>query len=127
MLELAERLESRMPPGIATMIWFYNKEGADLDLTMCSNEDTAGTLRILRAAIAQLIRQDGGADPANERWYDAGDGPRADYLVSSASVTRMGNHDRVRLWNRGGHAGELVVLAGDGARIALGFGLEPRP
>ena len=127
MRQLAEHVEAQLPPGIATMFWFYNKTGRHLDLNMCSNEDTAGTLRILRASIMVLLRQDGGADPANETWYQADDGPGSNHLVSSASVTRTGNHDRVRIWNRGGLAGELVVAAGDGASIALGFGLEPRP
>jgi hypothetical protein len=71
-------------------------------------------------------RQEAPVPPTTSR-YQAGDGPASSYLVSSASVTRIGNHDRVRIWNRGGLAGELTVVAGDGARIALGFGLEPRP
>lgn len=46
------------------------------------------------------------------------------YVVSSARVERVGAHDRLRIWNRGALAGELVVNAGDGESIAARvFGL----
>lgn len=46
------------------------------------------------------------------------------YLVSSVKVERRGGHDHVQLWNRGGFAGELVLLAGDGAALASRLNLE---
>lgn len=39
-------------------------------------------------------------------------------LVTSVVVDAGPGHDRVRVWNRHGLAGELVVSAGDGAAIA---------
>ncbi len=53
-------------------------------------------------------------------------GPPSDHLISFATVKRLGAHDRVRVWNRGGLAGELVVVAGDGERIAQAHGLVER-
>lgn len=44
--------------------------------------------------------------------------------VSSAEVEQGPAHDRIRIWNRGGLAGELVVTSGDGERIAKQLGLE---
>ena len=38
-------------------------------------------------------------------------------VVSAVRVETVGGHDRIRIWNRGGFAGELVVRAGDGPRI----------
>lgn len=125
MLQLAERLESEMPKGIGTMVWFYNTDGADLDVTMCcAHESASETLRILRATTTKLLREEGGGDSKNERWYTApaGGSPSA-HLVSSAAVTVMGGHERVRLWNRGGLAGELVVVAGDAAALVEQLGL----
>jgi predicted protein tyrosine phosphatase len=39
-------------------------------------------------------------------------------VVSSVRVASGAVHDRVSVWNRGAHAGELVVLTGDGATVA---------
>jgi len=39
-------------------------------------------------------------------------------LISSVRVEHGPRHDRVRVWNRGGLAGVLVVDAGDGNAIA---------
>ncbi len=39
-------------------------------------------------------------------------------LISSVIVVRGVAHDVVRVWNRGGLAGELVVTKGDGDDIA---------
>lgn len=59
-----------------------------------------------------------------ERWFEQpGDDAPSAHLISSATVMRIGIHDRVRLWNRGGLAGELTVVAGDGERIAAAHGL----
>ena len=40
-------------------------------------------------------------------------------LITSVRVKHgaPGGHDLVRIWNRGGLAGELVVSAGDGAKV----------
>lgn len=48
-------------------------------------------------------------------------------LITSVRVEKAYGHDRVRVWNRGGHAGELTVTNGDGAAVAdrlLGGGLN---
>jgi hypothetical protein len=47
-------------------------------------------------------------------------------LVSSVRVHEEGNHDVVRVWNRGGLAGELVVNKGDGEPLARRLIREPR-
>jgi hypothetical protein len=39
-------------------------------------------------------------------------------LITSVRWRRFGVHDVVRIWNRGGYAGELTVDEGDGALIA---------
>lgn len=38
-------------------------------------------------------------------------------IVTSVQVEAVGGHDRVKVWNRGGLAGELVVQLGDGEPI----------
>lgn len=127
MLALAKRIQAQMPPWIGSMFCFYTR-GEHLDLNMCYDEEPAEALRILRVAMARLSREDGGADPANEAWYGAPPGVApSDNVVSSGAVVRQGDHDRVRLWNRGGLAGELMLAAGDGARLMAGFGLERCP
>lgn len=40
-------------------------------------------------------------------------------LVSSVRVVRRGAHDVVRVWIRGGFAGELVTPEKDGAFVAV--------
>lgn len=45
-------------------------------------------------------------------------------LVSQVTIQRVGSHDRVAVWNRASKAGDLVVVKGDGPRLAarlLGF------
>lgn len=127
--ELLERLEANLPDGMAVMAWIYNREGADLDIiSFASHESTAETLRLVRATASKLIAREsreGRASP--ERWFEqpAGGAP-GNHLVSSATVTQLGGHDRVQLWSRGGSAGELVVVAGDGERIAAAHGLVER-
>lgn len=46
-----------------------------------------------------------------------------DGLVTSVLVTTIGSHDHVRVWVRGGLAGELVVSAGDGVLLAKLLGM----
>lgn len=53
------------------------------------------------------------------------DGP-SDLLISSATLTQLGAHECMRLWSRGGLAGELLVAAGDGERLAVALGLSER-
>lgn len=53
-------------------------------------------------------------------------GPPSAHLISGATITRAGNHDVVKIWNRGGLAGELTVTAGDGAALVHRLGLAPR-
>jgi hypothetical protein len=48
-----------------------------------------------------------------------------DRIVSSARLTcAVGDHDKIRLWNRGGLAGELCVRRGDGEELLLRLGME---
>lgn len=44
-------------------------------------------------------------------------------IISSAIVSRVGGHDVVKLWSRGGFSGELTVSAGDGRVIVEKLGL----
>lgn len=44
-------------------------------------------------------------------------------LVTSARLTTAGAHDRLRIWVRGGLAGELILSSGDGAQVAAVLGL----
>jgi hypothetical protein len=39
-------------------------------------------------------------------------------LVSSVRVSKQGAHEVLKVWSRGGYAGELVVNEGDGGQIA---------
>ncbi len=63
-------------------------------------------------------------------WPDARrflrDGSPSDHLVSAIAVVRYGAHDHLRVWSRGGLAGELVVSEGDGAALAEALGLVER-
>lgn len=45
-------------------------------------------------------------------------------IFTSARINIEGPHDKVRLWNRGGLAGELVLQRGDGVAYLLMLGLE---
>jgi len=118
--ELLDRLESYLPKGWGVMAWVYSRGTKDLDVqSFASHESTAETLRILRATASDLIAQESRIGDSEERYFEApGGGPRNDHIVSSATVTRLGGHDRVRIWSRGGLAGELIVGADDGERIA---------
>lgn len=121
-----KQLEELLPPTHGIMFWAYNREGKDLDLTIfTSHESTAETLRILQTTQNDLIRRESREGRDDERYFEpeAGDGlPRERMLVSSATVTRMGAHDRVRLWVRGGLAGELIVPSGDGPLLVRKLG-----
>jgi uridine phosphorylase len=44
-------------------------------------------------------------------------GSPSEHVISSAEVLELGAHEVVRVWSRGGLAGELVVGRGDGARL----------
>lgn len=122
--QLLRKLESYLPPDYGVMTWCYNRKGADLDVvSFASNEQsTTETLRIIRTATSQLIQRDAKAgELGEERHFEApgaGLTSPSEQLVSSAAVSRHGAHERVRIWVRGGLAGELVVDHGDGERIA---------
>lgn len=120
--KLLEQLQSYLPKDYGVMCWLYNRLDKDLDVTaFASNEgSTTETLRILRATAAQLIRRDAKQGAVGvERYFSAPTGTSpSEHVVSSAAVVLHGAHDRVRIWSRGGLAGELVVEAGDGAKIA---------
>lgn len=123
-----EQLENVLPPTHGIMFWAYSREGENLDLTVfTSHESTAETLRIIRATQSDLIRRESREGRGEEQLFEpampvAPDGTAA--LITSATVTRVGGHDRVRLWARGGLAGELIVQADDGAFLARELGLQ---
>lgn len=123
-ISLLESLESHLPPGMAAMFQFYNPAGTDLDLIVATlgKHDPGDALRVLQVVRDQYIAQ----HPGRVRRYVAppGDSP-SDHVVSSATVREAGAHEVVRVWSRGGIAGELVVSRGDGARLCcVMFGLE---
>jgi hypothetical protein len=67
-------------------------------------------------------------DTVPERRFKAiAGGPPVEHLISSATVTRRGAHDVVKLWNRGALAGELTLKAGDGIKLALRLELGGNP
>jgi hypothetical protein len=47
-----------------------------------------------------------------------------DKLISSADLAVVGNHAVVRLWNRGGLAGEITLNKEDGYEFLMKLGLE---
>lgn len=114
--ELLDRLEATLVPGTGAMVWLYNREGRDLDVvSFATHESPEETVRLVRTVVTRFISKHSG----KERWFESPlSGPPDEQLVSAAAVTRMGAHDRVRIWTRGGLAGELVVSAGDGDALA---------
>lgn len=64
----------------------------------------------LRGLCALWIRHDQVSPPHGA--------PSSRRLISSVDVEVAGNHERVRIWNRGALAGELVVCIGDGESLA---------
>lgn len=59
------------------------------------------------------------------RWYVMPDPtrPPSEYVVSAIFADLRGGHEHCRVWSRGGLAGELVLEAGDAARLAAACGL----
>lgn len=47
-------------------------------------------------------------------------------VFTSARVRTDGDHDKVRIWNRGGLAGELVCKKGDGDTLMTRLGMWPK-
>jgi hypothetical protein len=123
-IELLKRIEGHLPPGTGAMFQFYNTQGVDLDLTVATlgRHDPGDALRVLRAVHEQYAAQYTG--PVRRYVAPAGGSPNQ-HVISSAEVLEAGAHEVVRVWSRGGLAGELVVGRGDGARLAcVMFGLE---
>jgi hypothetical protein len=53
---------------------------------------------------------------------------RGEQVVTCVTVWPRAAHDVVNVWNRGGHAGELIVASGDGDVVArLLLPREPVP
>lgn len=125
-----QRLHSLLPPSFAVMTWIYDRATTDLEVSAfaATETDTAEILRVLSATRTQLLRRDArlGVNTAERYFAAPADTAPAQHLVSSATVTRQGGHDRVVLWSRGGSAGELVVEAGDGERLAQMLQLRER-
>lgn len=121
--ELLDRFESFLPTSTGVMAWVYNRESLDVHM-FASHRSTDEVMCIVRATWSRLFD----AVEGTTRWFEQpGDGAPSAHLVSSATVTQLGNHDRVRMWVRGGLAGELIVAAGDGERMAAAHGLVVRP
>jgi len=54
------------------------------------------------------------------KWAHDGDAAiSSHFLVSSIRVEVGSGHDRVSVWNRGGKAGDLVLVTGDGVAFAI--------
>jgi len=126
-IALLERLEATLPPGTGAMFQFYNVAGPDLELTLASlgRHDPGDALRVLQVVREQYAAQHRG----RKRHYvaPAGGSPTG-HAISSAEVLEAGAHDVVRVWSRGGFAGEFVVSRGDGARVCcVLFQLEAAP
>lgn len=73
----------------------------------------------------------GASNPSGWRWFlvlgdDAWGSSPSEHVASSVSVEHVGSHDRVRVWSRGGHAGELIMSEGDGEAFAEMLGLRER-
>jgi len=122
---LLDKLQSYLPAGWGVMTWVYDRVSPTLEvLVFASHESTSETLRIVRATAAKILQQESRlGNVSAERWFDAPNAPpavesRSELLVSSAAVTTFGAHDHVRVWSRGGLAGELIMTAGDGVTFA---------
>lgn len=46
-----------------------------------------------------------------------------DTIVSSATICLLGTHERLRVWVKGGLAGDLIVCEGHAAPLARAMGL----
>lgn len=125
-LKLLERIETVLPANTRALFWFYNGIGADVDLICAglNGHEDADTYKLLKYMERHIQRSASG----QERWFERADtqSTPSDSLVSSAAVTKFGKHEAVRIWNRGGLAGELMVEPGDGQRIAEALGLVER-
>jgi hypothetical protein len=112
-----EALEAALPDDLAALIGIYNRAGADLALVCASlNTDDPGD----ELKVVQRMREAYAQRGTRKRRYvrPGGSEPGANnHVVSSAEVTDIGGHELVRIWSRGGLAGELVVSRGDGARL----------
>lgn len=126
LIAAAAALENALAPTDKMMVWIYNGVGRDLNVKLfTSNDADDETLRVLRsAATHRRLRKTTGP----ERWFAREPGTEwsKKYLVSAAAVTPIGGHDRVRVWNRGGLSGELVVVLGDGESLVRALGLTER-
>ena len=119
MRRLAEGIEQQLP-GHSMLVLFYPREGSDLGVTIFSSHDEPGeVLRILRAVERTIMKEASG----RERHFESVN-HRA--VITSAVLVKTGAHDRLRLWNRHGLAGELILVDGDGEQVALALGLAPK-
>jgi hypothetical protein len=118
---LVNRLETQLPPAVGLMVWFYSRNTPDLEVSaFSSHEDDGETIRILRTVLRRLMSKESAVD---ERWFDAA---FPGLPMTAAALARAGNHDRLRLWNRGALAGELILEADDGELMATALGLKER-
>ena len=125
-IELLHRIEAVMPPSTRAMFTFYNHAGRDLDLIVAglNGHDEGDNVKVLRALLDRYQAQS--TAPGKRYVAPMKGGSPSEYVISSAEVFEAGAHERVRLWSRGGLAGELVVSKGDGARMCcMMFMLEP--
>lgn len=127
--ELLERLEATLPTDCGAIVLMYNREGGNLTLVSAALGGEPGDeLKILREAQRAMYKRETEQGAVERDFVSAAIGPEklgphSDVLVSSAAVTQIGAHERVRVWSRGGLAGELVVSLGDGEKIAALLGL----
>ena len=100
-------------------------DGEKLNLTVAVlNGEPSEELRILQTATAHAVERAAGAAPDARRYSrPTGIATPSAHLITSMRVASTPDHDLVRVWNRGGHAGELVMQKGDGALFAARHGL----
>lgn len=118
----AKQLEAELPPESGVLVIMYNKVGDPAHVvTMTLNDEHGRSLKILHEVERLLVERVG----TDEREFTATPlgAPPINHLISSAKVSALGAHDLVRLWNRGGLAGELVVNHGDGDTLCAVLGM----
>ena len=115
--EAEDELMSRPPPNqiriSSTRLERAEHYGWDHDeVTIWNRGGNSGTLRVApgdgQVIIQLLLRASG---PASLQ-------PTPEGVITSALSELVGGHDRIQVFNRGKHAGELVVRIGDGEPIA---------
>lgn len=121
---LAQRFDESLPDGTRGMLITYNETGKDLEVSIFASATSQGELVRILAATTNAARGSAVGPPA--RMFEPLEGDHRS-LVSSVGIDQMDAHEYVRVWNRGGLAGQLVVSKGDGEKIVALLGLMETP